>query len=68
MDAEIDERSRLFDEQFESKFGLKKKGYSADKIGFAQAAMSNMLGEKSTLERRAVYSTCRRLSTLAFGR
>lgn len=44
LSKELEMKSHEFDMQFEEKFGLKAKGYSKDKIEFAQAAMSNMLG------------------------
>lgn len=45
MSSELAMRSDEFDITFEEKFGLKKKGYTKDNILFAQAAMSNMIGE-----------------------
>ncbi|XP_065071976.1 uncharacterized protein LOC135696502 [Rhopilema esculentum] len=40
----FNERSRLFDEKFEKKFNLAKKGFSIEERDFAKAAMSNMIG------------------------
>lgn len=45
LEAELAKKNREFDTKFEEIFKLKEKGYSAEKISFAQAAMSNMLGE-----------------------
>lgn len=49
LTSEISLRTQQFDRQFEEKFKLQEKGYSKEKIAFAQAAMSNMLGECSFL-------------------
>ncbi|XP_068625891.1 mannosyl-oligosaccharide glucosidase [Battus philenor] len=40
----LEEKKKLFDEEFEEKFKLKKKGYSEEDISVARAAMSNMVG------------------------
>ncbi len=40
----INEHVMRFDEKFEDTFGLQQKGYDKDKIGYAKAALSNMLG------------------------
>ncbi|KAB7495064.1 Mannosyl-oligosaccharide glucosidase [Armadillidium nasatum] len=44
LTKEIDQLSKGFDEKFESKFGLRAKGFGEKEIEFAKAAMSNMVG------------------------
>ena len=44
LSNKLEEYSKAFSEEFEAKFGLKKKGFNESEIGFAKAALSNMIG------------------------
>lgn len=44
LTAELAEHKERFHNEFESKFSLRAKGFSAEEVAFAEAALSNMLG------------------------
>ncbi|ORZ15868.1 glycoside hydrolase [Absidia repens] len=44
LDQELDEKEYDFDAQFEQKFQLREKGFSAEQVAFGQFLLSNLLG------------------------